>query len=267
MAWLALALPAACVVRPGDPFAAAEHALARQDLLAALQAFDAVPVAHARYPDARAAALAVERDMRRSHELLLRAMMLRAEWRDAEALDALREVQEIWPRMPAVEVLLAATRQRAAMFETSSRPAAPTIESAPPTVAAPPAGASAPAEVAAPTAVVAIAEPTPEPVAPPVEMMTNDSDAIGVGLAAVESQLHRGLLETAIVDLMALSQQFPADARVRYRLVRVLHQRGLVRYGEGSLAAAIADWRRVLELEPGHASARRLIEAAQLERR
>ncbi|MFY9342685.1 MAG: hypothetical protein WAT39_09360, partial [Planctomycetota bacterium] len=67
-ALLPVLFAAACATRPADPFLVAERALARHDLAAALQAYDGVPVDHGRYPEARAAALAVERDMRQSHE-------------------------------------------------------------------------------------------------------------------------------------------------------------------------------------------------------
>ncbi|MBZ0150751.1 MAG: hypothetical protein K8J09_04395, partial [Planctomycetes bacterium] len=75
-----------CVVAPKDPFVAARRALDRADLAGALLAYDAVPVTHARYPEARAAAADIEQRMRRSLELVLEALMLRGEWQDQEAL-------------------------------------------------------------------------------------------------------------------------------------------------------------------------------------
>ena len=49
-----------CIVQPRDPFVSAERAMARDDLLSALQAYDTVSVAHPRYPDARAAAVEID---------------------------------------------------------------------------------------------------------------------------------------------------------------------------------------------------------------
>ena len=132
-----LLLGAACNLPPKDPFAAAERALRRADLLRALQAYDAVPVAHARYPDARAAAGDVEQRMRRCHELILEALKLRSEWRDEEALEALHRASEHWPGQPSLKQWIAATEQRLQLFGSGtverdpaqlSLPATPLIE-------------------------------------------------------------------------------------------------------------------------------------------
>src|SRR5204863_138437 len=101
---------------------------------AALQALDTVPVGHARYPEARAAALDVERSMRRCHELVVEAMMLRAEWRDREALVTLQRAHSMWPTLTSVDVLIAATEQRLLLLgempgaAPQLRPAVPMIE-------------------------------------------------------------------------------------------------------------------------------------------
>jgi len=127
----------ACNIPPKDPFVAAERALASNDLLEALQAYDAVPVKHARYPDARAAAGDVEQRMRRCHELILEALMLRAEWRDAEALETLQRATDHWPGQPSLRLWIAATEKRLRLFgdrtgevadPVTTTPAAPLIE-------------------------------------------------------------------------------------------------------------------------------------------
>lgn len=302
----ALGCLTACATRPVDAFVQAERSLLQRDLAAALQALDAVPVAHARYPEARAAALDVERDMRRCHELMLEAMLKRAEWRDAEALAALQRVREIWPAMPGVTVLIAATEQRRRMFTVSpAAPPAPAVAWQPaplletavvysPLVDLQPSpllspsteaadllvGVLAPAPAQAPLSVppvqgpeVGAAEAVPVrgaaagPVAREVpvadELLVPPVDgAVAAGLMAVEAKLGRGQLEAAVTDLLDLAQQFPAEIRVRLRLVRVLNQRALLRYGDGAVAKAIADWQRVLELDPENANARRMLDAA-----
>ena len=111
-AWLLPLVAAACAVPPRDPFARANWALQRGDLGGALIAYDSVPVAHARYPDARAGAIAVERSMRRCHELLLEALLMRSEWRDQDALAMFERAQALWPKLPGVDGWIAATRQR-----------------------------------------------------------------------------------------------------------------------------------------------------------
>jgi hypothetical protein len=90
-------------------------------------------------------------------------------------------------------------------------------------------------------------------------------DAVARRLIAVEARLGRGQLEGAVVDLLELAREHPADPRVRARLVRVLHQRALLHYGDGHVGDAIADWQRVLELDPLHRAARRLFETAAAE--
>ncbi|MCA8950723.1 MAG: hypothetical protein KDE27_14570 [Planctomycetes bacterium] len=109
---------------PRDAFERAQRSLGRQDLPAALVAFDAVPVSHVRYPEARVAALAVEQRMRRGHELLLEALLLRAEWRDREALAVLRQARAVWPRMPGVDALITATESRVRLMQKPSAAAA-----------------------------------------------------------------------------------------------------------------------------------------------
>jgi tetratricopeptide (TPR) repeat protein len=251
-----LGLAGACVAPPADPFEAAQRARSRGDLAMALQALDAVPVAHASYPEARAQALDVEADLRRSQELLLQAMRLRMEWRDAEALQAIEQAQAIWPELPGAAALAAATRHRLQMLAASGGTASP---------------APGPTVVAAP----ALPEPgEEEPAAPAAETRAapaaqaagrGANDQVAAALVTIETRLGSGQFERAVHDLLALARQHPGDLRVRSRLVRVLHQRALMRYGEGQVEAAIADWQQVLELEQNHAAARFHLRQAERE--
>ncbi len=261
-----LLLVGACVTKSADPFVNAQRALRRHDLAMALQALDSVPVAHVHYPQARASALEVERSMRQCHELMLQAMLLRSEWRDREALVALQQASTLWPEAPGISVLIAATQQRLLVLGErtpvqveSSVPAAPLLEA--PLLEAPPAAAApTPGPTVSPTVPMV-------PTQPAVRSVANAEDPVALGLVAVEMRLGRGQLEMAVVDLLELARCHPRDQRVRVRLVRLLHQRALLRYGEGSVAMAISDWRRVLELDPHHATAQQQLEVAEREGR
>lgn len=246
----------ACATGAGDAFESAQAALRCHDLAGALQRLDAIPVAHARYPEARATAVAVERDMRRCHELVVEALLLRAEWRDHEALAALQRARAAWPALPSLDVLIAATEQRLRMFAGRVPAAVGGAE------AAVPLAESAPL----PGTVVAVQQ---LPHAPPAaaESPSGSADEIAAALMAVEVRLGRGELEGAVGELLALADLHPQEPRVRARLVRLLHQRALLHYGQGLLLAAIADWRRVLEVDPGHTLARQLLVAVEEESR
>ena len=327
---------AACAIPPKDPFLRAERALASEDLLGALRAYDTVPVAHERYPEARAAAVEVELRMRRCHELVLEALMLRGEWRDAEALERLRRAEQHWPREPSVQQWIAATEQRLQLFgeravtpstaaTTAAPPAAPLGESRPAAKARPqrvePASQrpAAPAvRTPSPQAVVIAAEPkvearpasdvaplpprqasqprpvamayrepqgpsdepaaprrqveveaTPAPVADGIVAVPAPSgeDPVALALVSVEARLARGAREEAVQALVELLRRFPRDRRVQRRLGPLLHQRALMSYGQGMVSAAIADWRRVLELDPDNEAVRRLLSDAESESR
>lgn len=307
-AWLLPFVVAACAVPPRDPFARANWSLQRGDLGGALIAYDSVPVAHARYPDARAGAIAVERSMRRCHELLLEALLMRSEWRDQDALAMFERAQALWPQLPGVDGWIAATRQRLRSLPAASplaevaavdsepipvpwieiaeaRPVPLLPADAPPDpVAAPvPVPASGlegtePAQVpdAAPALVSeAVRSPEPrtdrqamapapapivEPPAPPLTHAANDP--VALGLVDVESKLRGGQMQLAVTSLIGLSDRYPGDARVRLRLIRLLQQRALLRYGEGAVPEAIADWQRVLDMEPTNEGVRRMLAAA-----
>ncbi|MFT7536201.1 MAG: hypothetical protein ACI85K_002155 [Hyphomicrobiaceae bacterium] len=377
----ALLLGTACNIPPKDPFVAAERALRGNDLLRALQAYDAVPVAHVRYPDARAAAGDVEQRMRRCHELILEALRLRSEWRDAEALEALQRAGQHWPQQPSLRQWISATEKRLQLFAdrgssaaspVAEMPASPIVEvarigrpqlsvatesgasevavsndSPPPVRAEPeysspsqPSGASSvaglepvevpaanvpqpmlpeaprnPSKIAPPVAipepatsglpapssansesaadpvlvepvasnprgagssnaggkpVVATPEPStttkPSPVKQPQRLPTGE-DPVVLGLVAVEARLGRGELVLAVRDLIELSRRFTDDVRVNRRLSRLLHQRALMSYGQGSVAAAVTDWRRVLAIEPSNHAVKKLLKRAMAESR
>lgn len=376
----ALLLGTSCSLPPKDPFVAAERALRCNDLLRALQAYDAVPVAHARYPDARAAAGDVEQRMRRCHELILDALLLRSEWRDAEALDALQRARQHWPQQPNLKQWIAATEKRMQLFaerdsstETpvAELPASPIVEvakigrpqlpvavevdlmevavsdddplsagvvSGPPSPSQPnvssPATGRDPVEVPAvsvpqpmlpevprnpakavsqvavadlttsdspaspaitgPVAKPSIAksvasnplgvrssEPTGKPIVASPESSTTTKpssvkvtkrlptgeDPVALGLVVVEARLGRGELALAVRDLLELSGRFRDDVRVNRRLSRLLHQRALMSYGQGSVAASVTDWRRVLEIEPDNLAVKKLLQRALAESR
>ncbi len=355
----------ACVA-PRDAYVRAERALRALDLPSALVAFDEVPVSHPRYPEARAAALSVEQRMRRGHELLLEALLRRAEWRDQEALVLLQQARVHWPRMPGVEELIAATSARSRVLVGEAAPIAGRPVEAPEFVPGVPAGESnapgqaalgvaspdestagpdagpdgespteggsgaTPADGNEPVAVIETASgdepaasgPTTTP-GPEPELATAGPDGIGspsdtgnvdrtasfegagtktpggsvpiadsgsvptgvvigpqlppagtvgedpvaAGLVAVESRLGRGDLEAAVADLIQLAERHPHDARVRIRLAKVLHQRALQRYGQGRLQSAIADWERVVGLDPANEIAQSQLVTARGERR
>ena len=345
----------ACNLPPEDPFAAAERALRRNDLLQALQAYDAVPVKHERYPDARAAAGDVEQRMRRCHELILEALMLRAEWRDSEALTALRRAVDHWPGQPSLGLWIRATQQRLRLFgdrdgvaaaTNETVPATPLIELAPapadrkvgatdvgPSAQGDSQGTPVPSPVQVPSRAplpmvpiqttqavdpaakasatsagdrqeapgdpAGVAQqvhepglrrvaPKPVPATPIGEPATNRptgpevpaapdrtaakaprvplaNDPVALGLVSAEASLGRSELAVALRDLIELARRFPGDVRVNRRLSRLLHQRALMHYGSGAVAAAVADWRRVLELDAGNDKVRRLLQRALAE--
>ncbi len=272
-----LALLASCVTKPADPFLQAERALQRRDLAQALRALDGVPVEHARFPQARALALDVERQMRRGHEMILEGLLLRSEWRDEAALVVLRRAAEVWPELPGLDVLMHATEHRLQLFGGTAASGGDT-----PRTAAEPAAALDPAAATAAVPQIEtkpVTDPSPmlvsePPSVPSIEMaptrsvvLPQGADPVSSGLIAVERRLGEGQLEDAVLQLLELARRFPDDGRVRLRLVRLLHQRALLRYGQGAVASAIIDWRRVVELDPDHAPARAMLRAAEAERR
>ena len=246
----AAATLAACATAPVDPFDRGEAALARRDLPDALSSFDCVPVGHARYPDARAKAMVVERDLRRCHEAVHEALRLRAEWRDHAALAALQRAHEAWPAMPGLDGLIAATEARCRELP----PAAPTDQPA--------------AQRAVVAQGVAVpATPAGEYASVPPTQVPPVAADVARGLADAEARLQRLDSDGALAALERLCASAPDDVRVRERIARLLCQRGLVSYGEGDEAAAIAAFERAVALAPGHEPARRLLQQAQADPR
>ncbi|MCU0867141.1 MAG: hypothetical protein MUC36_25450 [Planctomycetes bacterium] len=295
VSFAAVALAAACATAPRDPFLRAERAMQQRELAMALAAYDSVPVAHPRYPEARAAAAAVELSIRHGHELLLEALQLRAQWRCGEALTVLERVRSVWPSMPGLDALVDATEQRLQLFEREPAAAAPAaevmvVEAPPPKAPLPPdlpvsesmlatsataafetpVAAGEVVEVVAPPAAGADRQPvvtpalrlqTPAPiVVPPVD------DPVAKALVAVEARLLRREIEPAVLELLDLERRHPGDLRIRPRLAKLLHQRALLRYGSGLVEPALRDWERVLVLDPSHGEARDCLQRAIAER-
>ena len=295
LSFAAMALAAACATAPRDPFVRAERAMQQRELAAALAAYDSVPVAHPRYPEARAAAAAVELSLRHGHELLLEALQLRAQWRCGEALVVLERVRSVWPAMPGLDALVDATEQRLQLFAREPAAAAPAAEvvvvEAPPPKEPPPdlpvseAMTTTPAttqlavETPVPSSDAAVV-PTPpiagadrQPVVAPALRLGSElprvlppvEDPVAKALVAVELRLLRREIEPAVLELLDLERRHPGDLRIRPRLARLLHQRALLRYGSGSVEPALRDWERVLVLDPEHSEARDCLQRALVE--
>ncbi len=257
---LALALTlAACVTTPREPFAGAEAARARGDLAAALAGYDRVPVEHPHYAEARSAVVGVERSMRRAHELLLAGIQLRNECREAEALERLRLAQAEWPALPGVAHLIASTESRIALFGPRA-----TTELAVARVEVPAASPAAAPEVEPEVRPEAV---TPPPAAPPAEVAPAAAvldPALTPELAGIEEQIQQGRIEPAMAELAAMVERSPQDPRARNRLGPLLHQRALLRYGQGEVEGAVADWREALALRSDPLM-RRMLAAAEAE--
>jgi len=241
-----------CHLLPVESFHSGEIALERGDLVGALRSFDGVSASDPRYAEARLAAAAVERRLRRHMELLLLGLQLRSEWRDDEALAAFAEARSIWHDSPDAELLLRATEARRRCTASLTGPVATVAE------------AESPRTSTLETANAA--EPAAPPAAPTVEMAPPaDTEAPSAELARIEARLANGEVEAAVADLLALHRSHPADARVAMRTSRLLQQRGLMRYGQGEVAGALADWQRAFELDPALRSAHVLFDLATAE--
>jgi tetratricopeptide (TPR) repeat protein len=242
-------LAGGCRTAPGDPFRAGELEASRGQLAAALLSFDSVPSSDPHYAEARLAAAGVERRLRHHLELLLLGLQLRGEWRDPEALAAFEQARTAWPDAPDVAPLIAATqarRQVTAAFAgplTTAEPARPGAADGNPAVP----GAAPAAEVAVPD----------DPV--------RSDDAPSAEVTQIEARMHAGDVDTVLGDLLALQRRYPGDRRLAIRASRLLEQRGLVHYGQGNVAAALADWQRAFELDPALRSARLLFDLASAE--
>jgi tetratricopeptide (TPR) repeat protein len=265
LAALCLPLVTACTAMPADPFERGKVALQKGDLLTALRAFEAVPGGHARRDEARVNVAEVEDRVRRSHQALLEGIVLRTQGRDRQALASMQRARETWPALPSIDIWIAATRERAnrtsvRIVSASPRPAVDCERES----GAESASIDAIAVAGAEPARVAGSDPEDrdERAAAPID---RGEDPIALGLIAVEARLGHGELELAVIDLLELARRFPHDTRVQQRLVRVLHQRALLRYGQGALTTAISDWERVLALQPDNRLVRALLDAVRAE--
>ncbi len=269
---LGLSLLAGCVSPPIDVYPAAARAVDEGQLLRALAYLDQIPPAHPQYPDARMLAQAVERRLRRSQELLLQGLELRAQWRDEEALHCFEESQAIWAAAVGVDAWIEATRSRIQAARLASAPPAAgeikTTEPVPTAVVEAPPGPQPSPEAERPSAVVDPAESPAQAVGPlvqvPVPAETGPKRTPQT-LAQIERLIEAGDLQTALDELDLCLAANNADEAVRQRLVRVLHQRALQSYGRGWLDVAIADWTRLLAIEGAHPQARSFLQAATAE--
>lgn len=288
-AWV-LCFLAGCASAPMDVYPAAARAVDDGQLLRALAYLDQIPPAHANYPDARMLAQAVERRLRRSQELVLQGLELRAQWRDDEALTCFEEAQQIWTAAVGVDAWIEATRNRidAARLPAAPAPAGevrvsqpeahelqpPASETKPAWVVAAdddgqralPVELSLPVTGAAPTdhagnGPVPIVDVPPRTVRP----ASSPSDSAVKTLAQIETSIEAGDLQGALDELDRRIQRDASDAAARRRLVQVLHQRALQNYGRGWLDLAIADWGRVLDVDRAHPQARSFLQAATAE--
>lgn len=256
---LAFSVLAACAAVPNDPFARAEAAMRRGDLLSALRAYEQVPVGSVHHAIAGTAVIEIEQRLRRSHEVLLRGFVERANGHDRAALASFESARSIWPELPTIDAWIAATRDRVAAT-AAAVPATPVEGDHGGEAAADPLAGEVGPEQAATTAKPGLDQATQQEL-----FGVAGEDPVALGLVAVETRLGKGELELAVIDLLELARRHPAEARIQLRLIRVLHQRALLRYGQGALTAAIGDWERVLAIQPHDRSVQALLEAARAE--
>lgn len=249
---IAAGLWTGCASTPSDPYSGAEIAVLQGDLLKALTLYDAVPPGHPRYPEARTCAQAVERRMRKSQELMLEGLLLRTEWRDEEAILAFERARRIWPAVAGAEALIEATRGRLNALDLADRTASsqrstalePWTISTEPVIPASPGG-----ETSDPPGDPGGEVPDPGADSPETPAK-GPRDEISRMLREVENRMSRGEWESSLADLEVWIERYGEDARLKQRLARLLHQRALLRYGQGFLEAALADWHRVQKLDP-----------------
>lgn len=275
---LLVTLCAGCQTVPTDVFVAGEVALAEGQLTTALLRLDQVQPSHPRYADARALALAVERRLRTCQEMLTRGLVKRAEHDDEGALRYFEQALEIWPEERRAMDLIEATRFRRSSFDrgaagpdqgvvATTQPVVAEVEPEPP---AAPLFEVAPApssELSVPVAPTPTAKTTePAPIVDPQPRSARVRRIPRERIAMAETLLEQGDLERAL-DLLEEAEPAGDDHEVERALVRVLRQRALLRYGQGQVEEAIADWVRILSILPGDAQATTFLKAARAERR
>ena len=246
---------AGCATHTPDPFLEAERLAESGVFMGALALLDKVPPAHLHYGEARALAQALERRMRTSQELVLRGMAMRNEWRDQEALRHFRHALEIWPAVAGAEAFIQATKNRMRALEE--------VRQAEQVVAAP--GGGDPGYGQLQTVPVGIEPLTPGNKAANPKQPETDMLRVARQLGAVKGHLDRAEMEQAMDLLEALMQDFPDNQAIASRFAWVLHQRALVRYGQGFLEGAIEDWKRLLKMRREHRQAAAFLKAAETE--
>ena len=289
LALVALVLPGCATMQTGDAYLAAEECVRAGRLLRALALLDRVPPAHPHYAEARTLAQAVERRIRVSQDLISKGLALRSEWRDEEALELFRSAAAVWPGAGGPQELIDATQNRIhALEHTGSGGGVPQARTR--VVTTP--------DIASVGPDAQGGEHGQVPSAPLVEVQrmagaegyANPDTGAAAGTRAATAQatgaeaaaalaeqarrlrlrdaqqcLERGEMTRAMEILEELAEEAPHDAQLLATLVRVLHQRALLRYGQGWLELAIADWSRVLELRAGDRHATDFAAAARAE--
>jgi hypothetical protein len=288
LALVTLGLLCACVVPVRNSYPAAERAAAEGQLLRALAHLSQMGPAHPRYTEARALAEQVETRMRTAQVLLLEGLRLRAEGRQLEALAILASARDAWPDMVGLAEWLASTEasvqasaviagqavsawERPVLVDAPSLPEAATsaVAALPAlTLEETPAPDSPPATIGS-GSVEAAATPAPAGDCPPI-LSSERSNPLAADLSrrrlmAIQEQLDRGALQEAVDQLEAMIAEAPDDDSTARMLSRLLMQRGMLRYGRGSLELAIADWTRVRQLAGDSAATERMLRQAELE--
>lgn len=246
---------AGCATHTPDPFLEAERLAENGAFMGALPLLDKVPPAHLRYAEARALAQALERRMRTSQELVLRGMAMRNEWRDQEALRHFQHALEIWPSVAGAEAFIQATNNRMRALEEVRQAGQ----------VAPDPGGGDPGYGQLHTMPVGTEPLTSNNHTANAKQPETDELRVARQLGAVSGHLDRAEMEQAMDLLEALMLDFPDNQAVTSRFARVLHQRALVRYGQGFLEGAIEDWKRLLNMRREHRQAVAFLKAAETE--
>ncbi len=100
------------------------------------------------------------------------------------------------------------------------------------------------------------------PDAPPA---SSPQRLVRLQIAKATADLAAGRLEEALDALDGLYVHHPESTEVRELLMRVLHQRALLLYGQGQLQAALESWAKILAIDPDHQQAREFYRAAETE--
>ncbi|GDY03270.1 hypothetical protein LBMAG49_25990 [Planctomycetota bacterium] len=250
VACFAASLLAGCVLLQREPYDAGMFAVASGELPLALQGFDAVPPSDVHFAEARMQAAAIDRRLREHAEQLLLGLHLRSIWRDDEALAAFEHARELWPENPDVAMLICATQargrtQKALLIGFAAEAIGDNSMASVP-------GPVPGMELLVNSAPLAIDEQVPDA----------SNQELSLQLANLEGRLVRGDVESVLGELLLLHRSHPSDVRVRVRYARLLQQRGLIRYGQGNVRGAIADWQRACAVDPEQHTARRLLDLA-----